>query len=212
MRIKHTALTLLLLLVILVFGVSFAQATPISGAFSLGSGVSQGVVPVDGVTGAVRTLGTATALDFTTNIVSGLPVPTPGVDGAFTIYNATDSFLSLVGSIGTIKDFTFNGPGSANYPVVPVAAFETGDGGLIVDLKTIGVDFQNAHVLVLSGSAIFRLTGFDPTSGSFTFTANGAGRTFSFSASEAVPEPGSLFLLGAGIVAVESIRRRLIKR
>ena len=48
------------------------------------------------------------------------------------------------------------------------------------------VDAQGPTFLILSGSGTFHLAGFDPTPGTFVFTANQSGPTFSFSASEGV--------------------------
>jgi len=189
-----------------------AQATPIIGAFSLASGAGESYVPVNGATGATALLGAATGIDFTTDIIGGVPQKTPGVAGAFTVNSATGDFISLLGTIGSIKDFTFTGPGSANYPVVPVAAFET-DGGLTVDLLSISIDFQSPTSLVLSGSTIFHLAGYDSTPGTFVFSANASGRTFSFSASEdaqmPVAEPSSLYLAAMGAAAAFGAIARL---
>ena len=204
---RHTIIATLIFL-ILMLSVS-AQATPIVGAFSLASGSNQSFVPVDGATGAIVSLGAATGIDFTTVIVGGVPQPTPGVAGAFTVNSATGDFLVLLGSVGSIKDFSFAGPGSANYPVVPIAAFET-DGGLTVDLLSITLNFQSPTGLVLTGSGIFHLAGYDSTPGTFVFSANQSGRTFSFSASEdavGVPEPASIYLAAMGAAAAFGLAR-----
>jgi len=55
-----------------------------------------------------------------------------------------------------------------------------------VDLNSVTVDAQGPTFLILSGSGTFHLAGFDPTPGTFVFTANQSGPTFSFSASEGV--------------------------
>ena len=55
------------------------------------------------------------------------------------------------------------------------------------------------------------MTGFDATTGSWVFTANQAGGTFSFSSSDgAVPDGGSaLILFGLGLGGLEALRRKL---
>ena len=185
-----------------------ADAVPLTGAFSkVGS-----FVPVIGSTGAVTSLGTATGLDFLPFIVD-LDVPTAGVAGAFIVTDAEGTLagvgLAAEGTAGTITDFTFTGTGSAAFPTTPIATFET-IGGLTFSLDTVAVDFQSGSSLVLSGTGIFTAPGFDPTAGTFTFSGNQAGSTFSFSASQGVPvgvpEPTALLLLGAGLSGIAGLR------
>ena len=56
------------------------------------------------------------------------------------------------------------------------------------------------------------ITGMDPTPGLFAFTGNESGGVFSVSASSTalaqVPEPGTLVLLGIGLLAVATYARR----
>ena len=59
---------------------------------------------------------------------------------------------------------------------------------------------------------IGEVTGFDNTVGSYLFTANQAGGTFSFSSSQAagVPDGGTtIALLGLALVGVGAVRRKL---
>jgi hypothetical protein len=72
---------------------------------------------------------------------------------------------------------------------------------------------QTADFLVLSGSGLFTAGGYDATAGSFRFSGNGGGSTFSFSASQTalnqVPEPATLLFMGTGFVlAGYRLRRR----
>ena len=170
--------------VIIVCCAAVAQAQKIVGDFSMSSVSGQAVVPVNGATGVPTSLQFATGLDFTTVIVGGVPQPTPGTPGQFRINSATGNFIPLVMTDGNIRDFTFAGPGSANYPNVPLAAFQSGQLGLVVDLNTISVDGQGSTFLSVSGYATFHMTGFEATPGTFVLTANASGRTFSFSASQ----------------------------
>src|SRR5687768_2973056 len=107
-----------------------AQAAPITGSFSKGGAF----FPVDGVTGLPTSLITSTGIDFAT-----LGVASPGVAGTFVITDSVDDFalLAPVFTLGTVRDFSFTGAGSAAFPLAPIATFET-TGGLTVDLLTVG--------------------------------------------------------------------------
>ena len=189
-----------------------AEANPISGSFS----ITGNYRPVDGSTGAAALLELATGIDFI-SLVGG-PL-TPGVPGHFLVNSASGDFLAagLQGATGEIRDFSFAGPGSANYPATPpiILNFQSVWAGLAsFDLSTIyPVVYQSPNFLLLSGVGMFHLAGFDATPGLFDFSANGFGGTFSFSASEgatSVPEPSSILLLATGLImGAGGLRRRV---
>ena len=178
---KFTAVTLLAMT--MAFGSVSALAVHIDGAITM----SGDFAPTGG-TGA--DLSDATGMDFL-----GDDFQVDGVTGDLA------TFVS-VGDVGFYQDFTFS-PLAA--PVDPLWAV----GGFEFALGAVSVDFQNATFIILSGTGIISGNGFDPTTGTWNLTGNNSGMLFNFSAgSLAVPEPGSLSLLGLGLIGFAVLRRR----
>lgn len=97
-------------------------------------------------------------------------------------------------------------------PISPLWTFMFAGVTYSFDLTALTIDSQGGNSLVLSGSGTLDITGFDTTPGSWVFTANQGGGSFSFSSSNNadLPEPGSaLALLGIALLGVEVLRRKL---
>src|SRR5688572_19115873 len=93
--------------VLLGASVTATEAAPLTGGFS----ITGNFLPVIGSTGATTSLGLATGLDFINFFGSAA---TPGVAGTVVVNSGSGDFSTLVGTAGSIRDFTFSGAGSAS--------------------------------------------------------------------------------------------------
>jgi hypothetical protein len=190
-----------LILGLLVFG-STAQAVPITGGALFG-------IFLETDTGDV---GTANTLYF------GMPQCATcaavnnffGGDGSYfgvPITPVTIQTLGIDPFVGPLANFWTFTVGPTTY------SFD------LLTLSVIQVPGQFGS-LILNGTGIAYITGFDPTPGGFSLSSQnpglgiGADTVFSFSAStdlgdgEPIPEPGTLLLIGTGLTGLAARRRR----
>lgn len=188
----------------LLVGTSQAQAASIAGSISMASISISGepVLYVDAA-GALTSINTATGLDFTTTgALSAGP-------GNYIVNFADGNFAGMGASFGTMNDFMFNGPAITHYSSAPFV-FQSGVNGFQFRVSNVNIITQGGGFLDLRGAGVFSLNGFDDTIGEFRWTSSATGGAFSFSATEStVPEPGSMVLLGTGLLGLgRAIRRR----
>ena len=177
------------------FIASNAMAVPISGSVNFVGGSSY----LDASGAITNNLADATGIHFLIG---------------FTMIGGTGNYASVPAFITPVAftDFYFS-PTLSPTPVNPLWSFtpyfSNTNYSFVMDSVTYSVSGSS---LTINGSGLLHIDGFDDTLGNWIFTTQGDQTVGSFSATSApVPEPGTLLLLGSGLVGMFSYGRRRMK-
>jgi len=170
------------LVVLLIGGIAFnASATPITGGISFA--------------------GQGTPDNFDLSLAAQI------VFGGVILVTATNGSYAIVpvGAAVTVASPLVFVPPTLPAPLWSITATP----GISFDATSMVVTNQTSEHVDISGLALAHFPGLDDTPGSYIFTLNSLGGTFSFSASNAaLPEPATLVMLGSALVGLVAFRRK----
>ena len=133
----------------------------------------------------------------------------PDLFTSATVESATGDFSPILGSTGDFfADFQFD-PVLSPDPVIDLWEVDAGATIYSFDLHDVTAVTHTATTLLLVGTGVIHVTGFDDADGDWVWTGNSLGQTFSFSSSTApIPEPSSSLSFAAGALIVGGMIRR----
>jgi len=130
--------------------------------------------------------------------------------GNAVVGNGSVDFAGFLGQYATYTDFTYN-PLAVVNPLWTLVL-----GGASFNLTSITSIDESGTGLILTGTGTIIATGYDPTPGAWSFSADQANAssnfTFSSQTATGVPDGGTtLLLLGGSLLGLSQLRRKLAR-
>lgn len=169
-----------------------AQAAFLSGSIDIGA------------------FGSSVLVDKTANTVTFVDNDADPSNGNAAVSNATGDLAGLIGDNALYVDFDYSPLAVAN----PLWTVLGGPPTATFSLLSITFIDEVTPGLILTGTGTMNLTGFDPTPGNWSFSADTAGGLFTFSSQTVAKAPDggtSIALLGFSLLGLIGARRKFAK-